>query len=102
MQSQPLPSASGVSSEDFALSGFTAFMKGVREKRASLTFSELRKLAILDALQLNRGNVTQAAKTLGLGRTTLYRWARWHGIKLQREPYHLPLPCSSSNPPAAL
>ncbi|MDO9475948.1 MAG: helix-turn-helix domain-containing protein, partial [Pseudohongiella sp.] len=40
---------------------------------AALSLAELEKDAIRDAIQRHDGNLTQVAKTLGLGRTTLYR-----------------------------
>ena len=41
------------------------------EENLNLNFVE--KMSILRALQLNNGNITQCAKTLGIGRNTLYR-----------------------------
>jgi DNA-binding NtrC family response regulator len=39
----------------------------------TLNLEELEKAAIKNALKLQKGNLSQAAKVLGLGRTTLYR-----------------------------
>jgi ActR/RegA family two-component response regulator len=45
--------------------------------------SELEAAAIRDALRKLGGNVTLAAKRLGIGRTTLYRKGKKYGIRLR-------------------
>jgi transcriptional regulator of acetoin/glycerol metabolism len=36
------------------------------------------------ALTLTEGNVSAAARTLGVSRPTLYKWMKRHGIIIQR------------------
>ena len=45
-----------------------------RSSEPPVTFHELQKAAIQRALQATRGNVSEAAKLLGIGRATLYRY----------------------------
>ena len=45
-----------------------------------LNLEEVEKSTILNALKKNRGNVSKAAKELGLGRTTLYRKMEKYGL----------------------
>jgi two-component system, NtrC family, response regulator HydG len=44
------------------------------------TMEEMENTAIINALEKHKGNLTQAAKTLGLGRSTLYRKMEKYGI----------------------
>lgn len=46
----------------------------------TLKLEELEKAAIEEAIKKNKGNMSQAAKDLGLGRTTLYRKMEKYGI----------------------
>jgi len=46
----------------------------------SRTLEEMERNFILESLELNNGNVTKTAKTLGLTRTALYRRMNKHGI----------------------
>ena len=43
-------------------------------------FKVLEKCAVIAALTRTHGNVTKAARILGLGRTTMYRKLRLHGL----------------------
>lgn len=47
----------------------------------TLKLDELERHAIEEAIIKNKGNMSQAAKALGLGRTTLYRKMEKYGIK---------------------
>jgi DNA-binding NtrC family response regulator len=47
---------------------------------AAMSIRELEKQAICDALTVTSGNVSKAARVLGLGRTTLYRKMSSYGI----------------------
>ena len=47
---------------------------------ASRTLDEMERDFILESLELNGGNVTKTAQTLGLTRTALYRRMNKHGI----------------------
>lgn len=38
-----------------------------------MSLDEVKKLAVLRALDGNKGNISKAAKDLGIGRATLYR-----------------------------
>jgi DNA-binding NtrC family response regulator len=53
--------------------------KDIAEK-SSLNIEDVEKQAILESLKLHRGNVSLAAKELGLGRTTLYRKMTKYGL----------------------
>lgn len=44
------------------------------------TMEEMEKATIIDALEKHNGNLTQVAKTLALGRSTLYRKMEKYGI----------------------
>lgn len=46
----------------------------------NLCIDELEKMAILQSLKNNKGNISLAAKELGLGRTTLYRKIGKYGL----------------------
>ncbi len=50
----------------------------------ALSMRELEKQAICDALVVTSGNVSKAARVLGLGRTTLYRKMSSYGIDESR------------------
>ncbi|TRX62635.1 sigma-54-dependent Fis family transcriptional regulator [Fulvivirga sp. M361] len=47
----------------------------------SLNLDDMEKAAIERAIQKNQGNISKAAKELGLGRTTIYRKLDKYGIK---------------------
>ena len=47
---------------------------------SSLNIEEVEKNAIIKSLKLHKGNVSLAAKELGLGRTTLYRKMTKYGL----------------------
>jgi DNA-binding NtrC family response regulator len=51
------------------------------ELSASMTLDQLERHAIEAALKRTRGNVTQAMKQLGIGRTTLYRKLKRYGLR---------------------
>jgi two-component system response regulator RegA len=54
--------------------------RGLEAARA-MTLDELERHAIEAALERTRGNVTQAMKQLGIGRTTLYRKLKRYGLR---------------------
>ena len=47
----------------------------------NLNLDEMEKVAIERAIQKNHGNISKAAKELGLGRTTIYRKLEKYGIR---------------------
>jgi DNA-binding NtrC family response regulator len=51
------------------------------ELSTTMTLDELERHAIEAALKRTRGNVTQAMKQLGIGRTTLYRKLKRYGLR---------------------
>ena len=59
---------------------------------AGLSMKELERKAIKDALTLAKGNVSKAARTLGLGRTTLYRKMSAFGLSDFRGGHQSSLP----------
>jgi DNA-binding NtrC family response regulator len=62
--------------EDFAVGGAPAGIPVEDE----LNLEAVEKAAIARAIARHRGNLTQAAKALGLGRATLYRKMARHGL----------------------
>jgi len=48
--------------------------------KENYTMEEMEKTAIINALDKHNGNLTQAAKTLALGRSTLYRKMEKYGL----------------------
>ena len=52
---------------------FIPYNEGSADKGKELNMDELEKRAIQDAIRANDGNLTKAAQTLGLGRSTLDR-----------------------------
>jgi DNA-binding NtrC family response regulator len=50
------------------------------DEAKSLNIEDVEKQAIIQALKVNKGNVSLAAKELGLGRTTLYRKMAKYGL----------------------
>ena len=48
---------------------------------ATLNLEALEKQAIMQAIARHHGNLSQAAQSLGLGRTTLYRKMTRYGIE---------------------
>jgi DNA-binding NtrC family response regulator len=51
-----------------------------KSEKASLNIENVEKQAIIESLKLHKGNVSLAAKELGLGRTTLYRKMTKYGL----------------------
>lgn len=47
----------------------------------NLELEALERAAVLEALRRSGGNVTQAMRALGIGRTTLYRKLKHYGIE---------------------
>ena len=48
------------------------------------SLTELTPEKIRAALTLSGGNVSGAARTLGVSRVTLYKWMKRYGITIQR------------------
>jgi two-component system, NtrC family, response regulator HydG len=61
---------------DFALSSAKASKSEVEDYK----LDEMERKAIIAAIERHRGNMSQVAKELGLGRTTLYRKMEKYGI----------------------
>jgi DNA-binding NtrC family response regulator len=55
--------------------------RSTSELSTSMTLDELERHAIEAALKRTSGNVTQAMKQLGIGRTTLYRKLKRYGLR---------------------
>ncbi len=75
-----MPSVSRVTNPEIQNS-FKVFMEGLRAKGFSLTLQELDELAIRDALEASKGNITRAAKRIMIGKTTFYRRIHQYGIR---------------------
>ena len=54
---------------------------GASPATAAATMSDIERQAIIQAIHHSQGNLSEAAKTLGLGRTTLYRKMAAYGLK---------------------
>jgi len=54
--------------------------EGMEVKGEVLKLEEMEKAAIINALKKNQGNLSNTAKSLGLGRTTLYRKMNKYGL----------------------
>ena len=54
--------------------------KKVNLPPSTLNLDEMEKVAIEKAIAKNQGNISKAAKELGLGRTTIYRKLDKYGI----------------------
>ncbi|MTI21380.1 sigma-54-dependent Fis family transcriptional regulator [Fulvivirga sp. RKSG066] len=54
---------------------------GIKQKQDTLKLEEIEKETIEEAIKQHQGNMSKAAKALGLGRTTLYRKMEKYGIK---------------------
>ena len=63
-----------------SLDGLVPIAQGAAEP-ATLNLEALEKQAILKAIAQHQGNLSQAAQSLGLGRTTLYRKMTRYGIQ---------------------
>ncbi len=59
--------------------------KSAREKEPELSLDSYEKLAIEKAIESCRGDIEQAAITLGVGKSTLYRKMKQHEILLPRK-----------------
>jgi DNA-binding NtrC family response regulator len=59
-------------------------LKRIKKEIRQKAVSEVEKNFVLSALSLNKWNVTQAAKKVGLQRTNFQNLMKKHGIKLQR------------------
>ncbi len=56
----------------------------IRSDKAFRPFSEIKKDMFLEAIEYCNGNVVQAAKELGIGKSTLYKKLREWGISIKR------------------
>jgi DNA-binding NtrC family response regulator len=63
-----------------ALGDVTAYLSEVLEERP-MKLDELEQRAIVAAMKRTGGNVTQAMRELGIGRTTLYRKLKKYGMR---------------------
>ena len=63
-----------------ALAGAVA-TDAVAEPPAVLTMEEAERQAIERALEANRGNLSDVARQLGIGRSTLYRKLEQYGLR---------------------
>jgi DNA-binding NtrC family response regulator len=65
---------------DSLLSAVTTATKRTRAMRAPTTLDALERSALIDTLQRHKGNLTQAARSLGLSRPALYRRMAKHDL----------------------
>ena len=73
-----LSDAQKIDSVDQFINGVTG---AIRMNNKHRTMNEMERDFIIDSLELNNGNVTKTAKTLGLTRTALYRRIKKHGLQ---------------------
>ena len=72
-QTQSSISIQGVELDSSDLSNVVDFPKTGRVSGQVVTLDQLEKAAIIQAIESCRGNLSWAAKSLGMGRATLYR-----------------------------
>ena len=65
---------------DSLISAVTTAAKRTRAMRAPTTLEALERSALIETLQRHKGNLTQAARSLGLSRPALYRRMAKHGL----------------------
>jgi len=65
---------------DALIAAVAAAAKRTRALRAPTTLDALERSALIDTVQRHRGNLTQAARSLGLSRPALYRRLAKHGL----------------------
>ena len=65
---------------DALISAVTTAAKRTRERRAPTTLEALERSALVETVQRHKGNLTQAARSLGLSRPALYRRMAKHGL----------------------
>jgi len=65
----------------------TTLLKQVRQVPSGiiLPLEEVRHRAVIDAIDKCGGNYLLAAKMLGIGKTTIYRWVRIYGHELPKD-----------------
>lgn len=71
--------AEGITLEVQNTSNVVPFLNPAQDKVE--TMANLEKSAIENSIKQNRGNLSQAAKTLGIGRATLYRKVKQYSIE---------------------
>ena len=61
----------------------TVLLKQVRQVPSGiiLPFDDVRHRVVMDAIDKCGGNYMLAAKMLGIGKTTIYRWVRIYGYQ---------------------
>ena len=65
---------------DALLSAVTTAAAQTRARRAPTTLDALERSALIETVQRHKGNLTQAARSLGLSRPALYRRMAKHGL----------------------
>jgi len=65
---------------DSLISAVTTAATRTRAMRAPTTLDALERSALIETLQRHKGNLTQAARSLGLSRPALYRRVAKHGL----------------------
>jgi DNA-binding NtrC family response regulator len=65
---------------DSLISAVTNAATRTRAMRAPNTLDALERSALIDTLKRHKGNLTQAARSLGLSRPALYRRMAKHGL----------------------
>jgi transcriptional regulator with GAF, ATPase, and Fis domain len=78
----PSPKSQFQSPRSFSDSSSLPSVPPVSHQRV-LSMEEVEKIAIIKAIEAYRGNLSLAAKSLGLGRATLYRKIKYYGIDIE-------------------
>jgi len=65
---------------DALISAVATATAQTRAKRAPTTLDALERSALIETVQRHKGNLTQAARSLGLSRPALYRRMAKHGL----------------------
>jgi len=81
IRTQALMSEAPSLSVEGALEGMKGALKGTSQSQDVLPIAELEKQAILSAIRRCRGDISQAARKLGISRATIYRKLEKYGIR---------------------
>ena len=66
--------------KELKLTKFTALINAILRKASQINIQDMEKSLILKSLEKNKGNITRAAKDLGIDRLALYRRLEKYGL----------------------
>lgn len=80
-----LSKSSKLSQIDFVLGKAKPEILLKTDEEKKMSIGTVQHDAIIKALKSSQGNISKAAKILGIGRDTFYRWMKRHGIDISRK-----------------